>query len=208
MAIRWGRCIGAATILLAAYVYAARPLHVYMMKGGEGTWGRPITILSDENYQRALRSIFQGHELTFDFASNKAQTIDHLFKSDIVYLSLHANANLIVVPNNERLTVAELATAYTQTYHQKGPSLVIISGCETLHDQDSPAMNFPAAFGIKNGTSNRAYLGYKEKVNGSSSDRFFRVFLAIWMRSPYPTLTEAKTKAAATVERMINIQTP
>jgi hypothetical protein len=202
MAIRRGRCIAGATIVLAICAYAARPMHVYMMKG-QGA----ISILGDDQYRRALGSIFQGHELKIDLTSDKSQVIENIFNNDIVYLSLHASPELMKVANGDKLNVADLVTAYTQTYHQKGPSLVIVSGCETLKDVDARAMNFPAAFGIKDGTTNRAYLGFKRPVNGSSSDRFFRVFLGIWMRSPYPTLVQARDQAKVMVAKLTSQQT-
>jgi hypothetical protein len=200
----WQLVAGTAVALAISFsTFAApRPMRVYMMRG-QGA----ISILGDEQYRKALGSIFQGHELTIDQTSGKAAFIEKVFTSDIVYLSLHANPEVIKIASGEKIDVPDLVLAYSRTYHQKGPALIIVTGCETLRDVESHPMNLPGAFGIRDAAPSRAYIGFKKPVEGVSSDRFFRVFLATWMRSPYPTLEEARTQAKATVQKMVSLQT-
>jgi len=181
----------------------AKNLNVYMAKG-KGA----VSILDDVDYQGVFKNgIFKQHNLTIDLTSGKQTFLDSFFKSDIVYLSLHANPNKWVVGNGEVVTVTDLANDYR--VKKRGPGLVIVTGCQTIKD-DTEELGFAGAIGINDETPKRAYLGFKTITVGLFSDRFFRVFLATWMKPKadggYRTLEEARTETKDFINRMLDRQ--
>lgn len=180
-----------------------KKLNVYMAKGSGA-----VSILDDVDYQGVFQNgIFKDHNLTIDISSGKQAFLDQFFASNIVYLSLHANPNKWVVGNGEVVTVTDLAQAYQAK--KRGPNLVIVTGCQTIKD-DAGALGFASAIGITDGNGKRAYLGYKTITVGLFSDRFFRVFLATWMKpkadGSYRTLEETRTEAKDFINRMLDRQ--
>ena len=183
---------------------APKKLNVYMAKG-KGA----ISILDQADYQTIFRNrIFANDALTIDLTSGKAAFLSHFFASDLVYLSLHANQNVWVVGNGERVEVVDLVRAHQAA--GRAPALVIVTGCSTI--QTSTKVNFAASLGVHPGTAGRAYIGYKTFTPGEYSDRYFRVFLAEWMSSKpdgsYRTLEEARVDAKTFIHDQIALQGP
>jgi hypothetical protein len=181
----------------------SKKLNVYMAKG-KGA----ISILDDSDYQGVFQNgIFKDHNLIIDTSSGKQAFLDQFFASNIVYLSLHANPKKWVVGNGEVVTVTDLAQTYQAK--KKGPNLVIVTGCETIKD-DAETLGFASAIGITDNSNKRAYLGYRTITVGLFSDRFFRVFLATWMKPKadgnYRTLEEARTDTKDFINRMLDRQ--
>ena len=194
-------------LLAAAWpaVAASRGLTVYMARG-KGA----VSILDQSAYQNVFKNgIFAGDKLQIDLTSGKADFLKRFFAAQIVYLSLHANPDVWVVPNGDRVGIVDLIRAYTAA-GKKGPSLVIVTGCSTIHM--ATKVNFPAAVGITPATQKKAYLGYTTFTVGEFSDRYFRVFLGQWMQpksdGSYRTLVEARDDAKAFIQRMLTLQGP
>jgi hypothetical protein len=193
-----------ALALLAPGAEAAG-LKVYMARGkGAGS------ILDDADYQRVFRdAIFARHDLTIDLTSGRDAFLEGLMGADIVYLSLHANASKLVVPNGDEAGVDDIVLAY-KAHGYKGPALVIVTGCSTTKEVPGQAKTIPKALGITADVRKRAYIGFPTFKMGVLGDRYFRVFLAIWMKAgkdgAYPTLAETRGLAKDFIERMRSLQ--
>lgn len=196
----------ATLILISVSASHAGPgkLNIYMAKGKDA-----VSILDDVDYQNVFRnSIFAGHSLTLDVTSSKASFLSSFFSSNLVYLSLHSTPNVWVVGNGDRVEIVDLIKGYKAA--GKGPGLVIVTGCSTV--QTNTKFNFPASIGIQQGTPKRAYIGYKTFTPGLFSDRYFKIFMALWMKpksnGSYRTLEEARIDAKAFIKRQLSLQGP
>ena len=180
-----------------------RKLNVFIAKGQKA-----VSILDDSEYQNVFKSIFAGHSLTLDLTSNKSSFLSNFFSANLVYLSLHSNPNVWVVGNGDRVETTDLIRAYRTA--GKGPALVIVTGCSTV--QLESKVNFPGSIGIQPSARKRAYIGYRTFTPGLFSDRYFRVFIAQWMKQKpdgsYRTLLEAKADAKAFIQRQLSLQGP
>ena len=193
----------AALSLLPVQANAAG-LNVYLVRG-KGA----VSILDKPAYQKAFKTIFQRQSLTLDLTGGKAFFLQHLFASDLSYLSLHSNPGKLVVANGDGVEVTDLIKAYRQA--GRGPGLVIITGCNTIR-WDDLKVNLQRAMGIKPDTKGRAYIGYKTFAPGMYSDRYFRVFLAAWQKpkadGSHRTLAETVPFAQDFIRRAIQKQGP
>jgi hypothetical protein len=196
----------ATLILISVSAIQAEPgkLNIYMAKGKNA-----VSILDDADYQNVFRNgIFAGHRFKLDLTSSKASFLSSFFSSNLVYLSLHSNPNVWVVGNGDRVEIVDLIRGYKAA--GKGPGLVIVTGCSTV--QTDTKVNFPASIGIQPGTRKRAYIGYKTFTPGLFSDRYFRVFMAHWIKpksdGSYRTLEEARVDAKAFIQRQLSLQGP
>jgi hypothetical protein len=196
---------GALILCIAMAIQAGpRKLNVYMVKG-QGA----VSILDDRDYQNVFRNaIFAGHNLTIDLTGGSASFLSTFMNSNLVYLSLHANPNVWVIGSGERIGHVELIRSYKAT--RKGPGLVIVTGCSTLASDTK--VNFPGAIGIQPGARKRAYIGFRTFTPGLFADRYFRVFMAQWLKprpnGSYLTLEEARVEAKSFIQRMLQNQGP
>lgn len=183
---------------------APKSLNVYMVRG-KGA----VSILDNIKYRNVFKTgMFANHSLKIDLTSGKTAFLKEFFASDLVYLTLHSNPNVWVVGNGDPVDVQDLSKAYKAA--GKGPGLVIVTGCSTI--QTNAKVNFPAAIGIQPGTRKRAYIGYQKCTLGVYSDRYFRVFMALWLKPKpnglYRTLEETRPEAKAFIKRQISLQGP
>jgi len=187
---------------------AARALDVYIVVG------RGATNKVRDKYADLFRnSVFRGHTLTIDESSARAAFLAQFFRSDIVYLGLHANPAVWLIGSGERLTIADLTAACPPAGTR--PALVIVSGCSTV----TPAgeSELARAIGITPATRKRAYIGFDKTVAGRLADAYFRVFFGLWLRpkaggehrpdSTYRTLQEAATEATRFIEEWLRRRT-
>lgn len=178
---------------------------LYFVKGAGAA-----SILADPEFQQVFRAIGAGHNVVFDTSHDRTFFLNQFFQSHLVYLSLHNAVGRmeLVVGNGDRVTLADLASA-PRPGAQGGrmPVLVIATGCQTIHN---PAGDLAAAIGIQNGTSKRAFIGFTRNVIGNAGDRYFRVFLAHWLKpgptGAYRTLREAQEAAGAFMKRQLALQ--
>ncbi len=190
-------------LVITSSAINVKRLNVYLAKGKDA-----VSILDDVDYQGVFQNgIFKDHNLTIDTSSGKQAFLDKFFTSNVVYLSLHANPNKWVVASGEVVTVTDIAESYK--IKKRSPNLVIVTGCQTIKD-NVDELSFASALGITNSTPKRAYLGYRTITVGLFSDRFFRVFLATWMKPKadgnYRTLEEARTDTKDFINRMLERQ--
>jgi hypothetical protein len=185
-------------------------LVVYFWRGkGTGSF------LPDAKYQGFIKSIFRGHEVVFDNQPpRKATVLDNLARADIAYINAHAGylASEGANPPEHFLWAAGskgdadyALTALDLAARRKAgarlPTLVILGACETLSSPPKGAklLQLAGGFGLTSATTDRALIGFAEKIEGYKCDGFFRVFLAKWTtKQPdgtYPTLQQAQTAA-------------
>ncbi len=181
-----------------------KPLKVYMVRGAKAG-----SILDDVDYQNVFKDrIFAGHDVTIDLTSGKATFLSNFFQANVVYLSLHANPKKIVVGNGDEVDNNDLILAYKANGY-KGPALVIVTGCSTTKDLEDP-MSIPKTMGFRSDSKKKAYIGFSTFKVGVLGDRYFRVFLATWMKKradgTYPTLEEARVEAKAFIKKMLGLQ--
>lgn len=181
-----------------------KPFKVYMVRGDKAG-----SILDDVDYQNVFKErIFAGHQVTIDLTSDKTAFLKNFFQADIVYLSLHANPTKIVVGNGDAVDNNDLILAYKENGY-KGPSLVIVTGCSTTKDLSDP-MNIPKSMGFRIDSKKKAYIGFDTFKVGVLGDRYFRIFLATWMKKrpdgTYPTLQEARIEAKEFIQKMLRLQ--
>lgn len=162
-------------------------LKIYMAKGKGAS-----SVLSDEDYHKVFKTIFAGHDLTIDTSSGAGEFLDHLLSSDLAYISLHSNPQVLVVGNGDRVYPDNVAEKFRALKHS--PGLVFIVGCSTLREGEN---HFPRALQIEPDSSGKAYIGFATPTIGYVSDRYFRVFLAAWFKpkpedNQYRTLEEAR----------------
>jgi len=180
-----------------------RRLDVYMVagKGAEGVLTYPLfrTLFT--------KTIFRDHDVNIDIERNKDYFLKNTFESDIVYYSLHSNPHKLCIASGEMVTPEDILAAKPDD--TKNPKLIIVTGCETLRDEDR--MSFPDAFGISNASKDkRAYIGFKTLTPGSFCDHYFRAFFALWLEpktdGKYRTLVEAKTDAKARLIHILDLK--
>jgi hypothetical protein len=195
-------CIALLLLVLASIetLAAPRKLNVYMHRG-KGA----VSILDDADYRTAFKRIFSAHNLTIDLTSGRQAFLDKFFASDLVYLSLHSDPDEWKIASGELITVADLARAYRE-HGKKGPRLVIVSGCQTVREPGA-MVSLPRAVGVDEDSTDRAYIGFRTITPGLFADRYFRVFLAEWLKTgpdgSHKTLEETRGAAKAFIERML-----
>lgn len=179
-------------LLMPESSFAATPsrLKVYMAKGKGAS-----SVLSDKAYHRVFKAIFSDHDLTIDTSFGANDFLDHLLSCDLAYMSMHSNPEVLVVGNGDRVIADDVAEKCREV--GRAPKLVIIVGCSTLRDGEN---NFPRALHIEPNCKGRAYIGFETPTVGYISDRYFRVFLAAWVKpqrnsNKYLTLEEARVFA-------------
>ena len=190
-------------VVNSASVAQQKSLDIYMVRGMGAK-----SVLDHPTYRTVFtNSIFKDHDVNIDLEKDKAYFLKNLFESDIIYCSLHSNPQKLVVANGDVVTPQDILDARGQNVAK--PKLVVITGCETLRDEDK--MSFPDAFGIVNGSKDkRAYIGFKTITVGFFCDRFFRAFFALWMApkpdGSYRTLLEAKSEAQAKLTHILDLK--
>ena len=196
----WALFLSALIFLLFPQtVLCADPagLNVYMAKG-KGA----VTILDKNNYQQVFKRIFASQKLTIDTSSGAQGFLDHLFSSDLAYLSMHANPNLLQVGNGDKVYVVDVSKRYREV--GRAPRLVIVVGCKILENSKN---NMARALRIEPESEDRAFIGFTNFTPGLFCDRYFRVFLAAWFKvkpdKSYRTLEEARTYAREFIENRI-----
>ncbi len=186
-------------LLLPKICLSAAPsgLNVYLAKG-KGA----VTILDKKNYQEVFKRIFASHKLTIDTSSGANDFLDHLFSSNLVYLSMHANPDLLQVGNGDKVYVVDVSRRYREV--GRAPGLVIVVGCKVLENAKN---NIARALRIESDSEGKAFIGFTSFTPGLFCDRYFRVFLAAWLKAKpdrsYRTLEEARVYAREFIENRI-----
>lgn len=186
-------------LLLPKTCLSAAPsgLNVYLAKG-KGA----VTILDKKNYQEVYERIFAAHKLTIDTTSGTNGFLDHLFSSNLAYLSMHANPNLLQVGNGDKVYVVDVSKRYREV--GRAPGLVIVVGCRILENSKN---NIARALRIEPDSTGKAFIGFTSFTPGLFCDRYFRVFLAAWLKTKpdksYRTLEEARVYAREFIENRI-----
>lgn len=176
---------------------------VFMASGHDA-----VSELKAEAFRNVFKSIFSDQALTISTETSGSEFLNGFVSSDIVYVNVHSNPGVMVAGNGDRLTVPDFANAYQA--QGNGPALAIVTGCKTI--DVTRAESFPDAIGIGGGSTKRAFIGFKTVVFGAVSDRYFRVFLAHWMKpkddGSYRTLVEARDDARAFIIHILDLTKP
>lgn len=161
-----------------------------------------VSKLTDPDYQRVFKNIFSGQDVTLELEPVKYRMIRMMLVSDIVYLSVHSNHDVLVAADGGKITPEELTEFRGKVKHS--PGLVVVAGCLTLNNDTS----IPNSLGIDGTSSGAAYVGFSKKVIGFVVDQYFRVFFSMWLR-PKPdgthrTLSEARADADDFIEKHLD----
>lgn len=171
-------------------------LNAYLANAGS------VSKLTDPDYQRVFKNIFSGQNVTLELEPVKYRMIRMMLVSDIVYLSVHSNHDVLVAADGGKITPEELTEYRGKVKHS--PSLVVVAGCLTLNNDNS----IPNSLGIDGAASGVAYVGFSKKVIGFVVDQYFRVFFSLWLRpkadGTYRTLAEARGDAEAFIDKHLD----
>ena len=196
-------------VMGAGLVLAAAPWLPALAQTGGGTRlnaylanAGSVSKLTDPDYQRVFKNIFSGQNVTLEIEPPKHRMIRMMLVSDIVYLSVHSNHDVLVAADGGKITPEELTEFRGKVKHS--PSLVVVAGCLTLNNDTS----IPNSLGIDGAATGVAYIGFSKKVIGFVVDQFFRVFFSLWLR-PKPdgthrTLAEARADAEAFIDKHLD----
>lgn len=161
-----------------------------------------VSKLTDPDYQRVFKNIFSGQDVTLELEPVKYRMIRMMLVSDIVYLSVHSNHDVLVAADGGKITPEELTEYRGKVKHS--PGLVVVAGCLTLNNDSS----IPNSLGIDGAASGVAYVGFSKKVIGFVVDQYFRVFFSMWLRpkpdGTYRTLAEARADADDFIEKHLD----
>lgn len=167
------------------------------------TGAKVPTILSDPDYEKAYRSVFGAHSLTFELNPARATMLSNIMATDIVYLNVHSNKSTIIAGDGQPIDIGTFIQAFRKS--GRGPSLIVVSGCNTL--KIDTKTSFPRALGIEDAAKPRAYIGFDRVVMGGIADNYFRVFFGHWLKprgdNTYRTLEEARSDTIDFVERKL-----
>lgn len=196
-------CAGLAFAALAAgspiSATAAGKAKAYVASGG----GDAVSLLDDPDYRKVFAGIFSGLDTTFASVPGRDALLDGMMAADLVYLSIHSNSNVIQADTGSYISIGDIIRK--RRTGGRAPRLVIIAGCLTLDNKTRTTL--PRAFGIEEGASGSAYIGFAKTIIGRNVDAFFRVFLALWLRQRgdggWRTLDEARGEAITFIEARI-----
>ena len=182
-----------------------RALSMYAWLGAEAA-GR----LGTAEFDRFFRAAVKIRATTIATRPSKAEILAAFKQADVIYTNSHSGYPKKGPPRmvletaagggeDGELSAEELRAALAGA---PGPTLVIVDGCNTLArpSGDVPVLALHEALGITAKTRGRAYVGFEEAIIGVRGDEFFRIFFAIWTRTPYPSLEVARREAVAFLE--------
>lgn len=201
--------MGASLSLAAAGLWLPASVAPAFAQGGGGARLKAylanagsVSKLTDPDYQRVFKNIFSGQDVTLELEPVKYRMIRMMLVSDIVYLSVHSNHDVLVAADGGKITPEELTEYRGKVKHS--PGLVVVAGCLTLNNDRS----IPDALGIDGAASGVAYVGFSKKVIGFVVDQYFRVFFSMWLRpkpdGTYRTLSEARADADDFIEKHLD----
>lgn len=178
--------------------FAAERRRAYVASGAGAA-----SLLDDPDYHKVFESLFSGLDTTFAAAPSREALLDGMMAADVVYLSVHSNRNVIAAEGGELVSIGDIARR--RRTGGRGPRLVVIAGCLTLDNQTRTTL--PRAFGVEEGATGAAYVGFSTTIVGKNVDAFFRVFFSLWLRPDkaghHRTLEEAREEALAFIEARI-----
>jgi len=190
-------CFGGAPILSLRAIAAGRP-KAYVASGAGA-----LSLLDDPDYRRVFESIFSGLDARFAAAPSSEALLEGMMAADVVYLSVHSNSQVIGTDQGRLVSIGDIIRRRRAV--GRGPRLVVIAGCLTLDNQTRTTL--PRAFGVEDGASGAAYIGFSTTIVGKNVDAFFRIFFSLWLKSAkdgtHRTLEEARSEAIDFIEARI-----
>lgn len=190
-------CFGAAPILARRVIAAGRP-RAYVASGAGA-----LSLLDDPDYRRVFESIFSGLDARFAAAPSSEALLEGMMAADLVYLSVHSNSQVIGTDQGRLVSIGDIVRRRRTV--GRGPRLVVIAGCLTLDNQTRTTL--PRAFGVEEGASGAAYIGFSTTIVGKNVDAFFRIFFSLWLKpakdGTHRTLEAARSEAIDFIEARI-----
>lgn len=148
----------------------------------------------EQDFNTFFLSAVKIKETKIDYMPSKEEILKRIKDVDVIYANTHIGqetGRLITGPGDapqDEITIPEIGALYENS--PRLPSLVIINGCKSVR---SELYNInEKGFQITDKTRGRAYIGLSEEVTGKCGDAFFRVFFALWTKTPDITLEQAK----------------
>lgn len=149
--------------------------------------------LDNKIFDNFFKNAVKIKQTKIDSNPSKQIILNEIKDADVIYANIHVTettASLVTGTGDgpeDRITIPEIEDLYRNAPHL--PTLVIIDGCKSI--RDSPG------FQITDETNGRAFIGLNENVAGACGDAFFRIFFALWTKTPDITLDKAKEETIA-----------